>query len=201
MPKKRTPSKSNSTVKNKKTINAYIALLLISTIVCLLLGFNIFIFQYKNDNVIKQISVDTVQHGYKSPIKEWDTIQTNDKDVLKLEKNSKYNIKPTIVAITSTTEESDVKSYTNRLVQGTLSTIPTLKLIENTYTFDKEVAKRKIVGYYSNASTRVDIQQMIYVKGRHVLTLTSSTDPRETKILSNEITEIFDSIFTEFKSK
>lgn len=201
MPKKRAPSKPKTTVTTTNTINAYIALLLISTIVCLLLGFNIFIFQYKNDNVIKQTPVDTIQQGYKSPIKEWNTVSTNDRDVLKLEKNSKYNIKPTIVAITSTTEESDVKSYTSRLVQGTLSTIPTLKLIENTYTFDKEVAKRKITGYYSNASNRVDIQQIIYIKGRHVLTLTSSTDPRETKILSNEITEIFDSIFTEFKSK
>lgn len=132
----------------------------------------------------------------------WNLVDIDNADIIyKLERESTVPVKPTIVAISTDTNEADYKTYTDSLLKGTLSTIPSMRITTNTVNNISEVFTREVTGYYLNASRKIDIKQNFYGYRGKLLTLTATTDPRETLKLQKEIQILFDNIQLEFFTK
>jgi hypothetical protein len=113
---------------------------------------------------------------------------------LKLEKTVDGTVKPQIVLINSSSKDALTPAkYTDRLVAGAKSAVPTLRIITDKRNAAENNYSALISGYYFNGKTKINLLQRIYIKGESVSTLTASY----TGELEAEINRILDSIVQE----
>ena len=122
--------------------------------------------------------------------KDWAQKESSD-DKLILEKKVELGLKPEIVWEKSEKKNDiDFETYTNTLVAGARSAIPTLR-----YDMDKfvegDLDQRILSGYYYNQGKKVLISQRLYQKDSNFYTLTASYADSESE---TEVNSIFDKI-------
>jgi len=122
--------------------------------------------------------------------KDWAQKESSDNKLI-LEKKVEMGLKPEIVWEKSE-KKTDVEfsTYTNTLVAGARSAIPTLR-----YDMDKfvegDLNQRILGGYYYNQGKKIFINQRIYQKDSNFYTLTASYADSESE---TEVNSIFDKI-------
>ena len=122
--------------------------------------------------------------------KDWTQKESSDNKLI-LEKKVELGLKPEIVWEKSEKKNDiDFETYTNTLVAGARSAIPTLR-----YDMDKfvegDLDQRILGGYYYNQGKKVLISQRLYQKDSNFYTLTASYADSESE---TEVNSIFDKI-------
>ncbi len=116
------------------------------------------------------------------------------KNLFKLTKLTDHPVKPAIVLIKSSLDDSQTSPslYVDRLVDGVRSTVPGYKLISSQSQDIDGFYLRIIQSSYRNSGQTVLLRQNIYLKDNTVYTLTASYPTTD---IDNEIGLIFDNIY------
>jgi hypothetical protein len=124
-----------------------------------------------------------------------DWSQVDDKDVtLKFEKKTEKGIKPQVVfKETQASEATAPAKYTDRLIAGAKSAIPSLRVTGDMRNSLEKYYSAFITAIYTNKGDKISLIQRVYIKGDKVFTLTGSY----TGNLGNEINQILDNIVKE----
>jgi hypothetical protein len=121
--------------------------------------------------------------------------QVEDKDVnLKFEKKVDKGLKPQVVfKETQSTEASTPAKYTDRLIAGTKSAIPSFRVTGDMRNSLEKYYSAFITATYTNKGQKINLIQRVYIKGNTVYTLTASY----TGELGNELNQILDNLVRE----
>jgi hypothetical protein len=124
----------------------------------------------------------------------WQKVATPAGASQKYAKTVTSGFQPEVVLIVSTSvQASDSAKYTNLLIAGAKSDLPTLKFLTDETKTTSSLYSRFLSGYYYNQKTKVDLLQRIYIQGNTVSILTASFDAKSAS--ADEINSIFDSIW------
>lgn len=166
-------------------MNKYILPIII--IVGLIFGY----FVYRSPSIFRQSTPEVSSSSTNNLPKDWLAVTAEGVE-LKLEKAVTDGIKPQIVLTVTTSEDasSTPAKYTDNLLAGAKSAIPSLRFtsdkrgsLENLYTAN-------LAGYYYNQKNKIDLIQRVYIQKSKVSVLTASFSGD----LSKEIDEIFDTL-------
>lgn len=94
--------------------------------------------------------------------------------LLRFEKGSNTQIRPTVVLIESLTEEKNATDYTDRLINGAKKTLTSLKFERDEIGEEDGYFVRDLSGFYINGGKKIGIRQKLYIKDGKVHTLTAS---------------------------
>ena len=121
--------------------------------------------------------------------------QVADKDVsLKLEKKVDQGLKPQIVLQeTQSAEASAPAKYTDTIIAGARSAIPSLKITDDKRNSSERLYTAFITGNYINRGQKINMIHRVYIKNQTVYVLSASFIGD----LSAEINQIFDNIVKE----
>ncbi|MBI2464759.1 hypothetical protein HYV64_01335 [Candidatus Shapirobacteria bacterium] len=121
--------------------------------------------------------------------------QVDDKDVnLKFEKKVDKGLKPQIVLkVTQSVEASAPAKYTDRLLAGAKSAVPSLRLTGDMRNSLEKYYSAFVTATYVNKGQKINLIQRIYIKENTVNTLTASY----TGDLAVEINQILDNLVKE----
>lgn len=122
---------------------------------------------------------------------DWHQIDS-DSNQLKLERTVESGLKPEIILIKSERpDSSDPKTYSDRIIAGAKSSLPSLRYTSDNTLNENNMYLRTLSGYYYNQKLKVLVSQRLYLQDNQVYTLTASyADPA----METEINSIFDSI-------
>lgn len=158
-------------------------------LILIVIGVGYFILRISSTNPLSLIKstpspTPTVENWLPSS---WTQVEST-ANKLKLEKSVTSGLKPQIVLEKSTNpDKTDFKTYTNRLIAGAKSALPTLRYQKDNLQNDTRV----LSGYYFNQKNKILISQNIFQKDNNIYTLTASYNDVK---LESEINSILDSI-------
>jgi len=122
--------------------------------------------------------------------KDWTQTESSDTKLI-LEKKVVLGLTPQIVWERSEKKsETEFESYTNTLVAGARSAIPTLRYTSDNFV-EGDLNQRELTGYYYNQGKKILLSQRIYQKSENIYTLTASYADSESE---TEVNSIFDKI-------
>ena len=156
-------------------------------------------FQYFNRRVLSsRLTQPTIENSVLniSLPSGWQRTQdATDGVVYKAEKQNTNGKKDTIVAIQTQTSYSDHVAYTNNLIKGTKSTIPTFQTTSDVvFKQTNPIFTREIKGYFMNNDEKNYIIQRFVINGNTVLTLTYSSFTAPTFTSTAEVEKIFEDL-------
>ncbi len=122
----------------------------------------------------------------------WQKVDNTADVVLKYEKTVDSGLKPQIVmAKSELPADTTFEKYTNSLIAGAKSTLPSLKYSQDSL----QDNLRLLSGSYRNSNKPVSVIQRVYLRNQTVYTLTGSYDPSSSTV--EEINTILDSIVSQ----
>ncbi len=116
-------------------------------------------------------------------------------DQVKYEKKIEDGIKPTVVLIQSESTITSPAEYTDKLIAGTRSAIPSLVLEDDNTSTEGSYFKRMISGYYYSGNDQIYIKQTLLINGNRVKTITASYNAPSEE-LDKEIDQLFKYLIT-----
>lgn len=119
---------------------------------------------------------------------DWSQVADSKVD-LKFEKKVDSGLKPQIVVKQVETDDAATPArYTDTIIAGARSAIPSLKIIDDKRTSTEKYYLAVLTGSYQNQKQKVSLLQRVYIKDKTVTVITASY----TGELANEVNSILD---------
>jgi hypothetical protein len=130
---------------------------------------------------------------------DWQAVNPTTGIYRQYEKNIATGYKPIITIVRSTQKATDIKSYTDQLIAGAKSTIPSLRFTDDKLGQSGDFSTREMLGFYNHSrNLKVFLDQRIYLKDSDSYVVTASYTPESAS--TDEIKKVMDGIFTDVVS-
>jgi hypothetical protein len=126
----------------------------------------------------------------------WKQVTATAGTTQKFEKTVTSGLQPEIALVETTSNDAtNSAKYTNNLIAGAKSALPSLRIISDETNSAPALYTRFLSGYYYNQKNKVNLLQRIYIQQTHVSVLTASFDDKSAT--AAEINSIFDLIWSQ----
>lgn len=149
------------------------------------------IFQPRVEEVDEETDIDLAEN--------WQKEEAPEGAIVKLSKDTEREISLNIILNKEEEiEYEDPQTYTDRLIAGTRSSLPTLVYIDDQTDQVNDYFVRYLEGYYWQAGLQIGLSQRIYLEEDVVYVITASYDNRDRQELEEEINQNFDQLTEEY---
>ncbi len=108
-------------------------------------------------------------------VKGWESVTPVTPQIYKMVKIGTTGFQPTIIVLKNEITIPDPKNYTDNLIKGARSVLPSLVFTSDTTSTQDNFFTRSLDGYYYSKKTKIFVMQELIIKNNQLLTIAGSS--------------------------